>query len=156
MNLRARVRFVRAFAKVASMITRSPHSILSRVRTAGAFAAAGALAGVLLATSSTTATIIYNLGTLGGSESYGTAVNDAGQVAGYSIDTAYPAFRYAGTPGSGGIMRDLGTLGGTYALGSAVNRAGQVAGSSYLTGDMTYNAFRYDGTPGSGGVMRNL
>ena len=122
-------------------------------------AAAAALAGVLLATSSATATIIYNLGTLGGTDSYGGAVNDAGQIAGSSYTTdnaAYHAFRYDGTPGSGGVMRDLGTLGGLNSVTSAINNAGQVAGVSFITGNGTYHAFRYDGTPGSGGVMRDL
>ena len=56
-------------------------------------AAAAALAGVLLATSSATATIIYNLGTLGGTDSLGHAVNHAGQVAGDSWTTGNAAYR---------------------------------------------------------------
>ena len=48
---------------------------------------------------------IYNLGTLGGTHSDGYGINDAGQVAGYSLhDRRRPpmhAFRYNGTPGSG-------------------------------------------------------
>ncbi|HEY3393246.1 MAG TPA: hypothetical protein VGK58_11090, partial [Lacipirellulaceae bacterium] len=96
---------------------------------------------------------IYNLGTLGGTISGGSAVNDAGQVAGYSYtagNLAIRAFRYDGTPGSGGVMRDLGTFGGTYSGGHAINNAGQVAGSANLTGDDANRAFRYDGTPGAG------
>ena len=44
------------------------------------------------------------------------AINNAGQVAGYATTTGNAtvhAFRYTGTPGSGGVMADLGTLGGT-------------------------------------------
>lgn len=101
---------------------------------------------------------IYSLGTLGGN-SYGRAVNDAGQVAGYSYTTgnlAFHAFRYDGTPGSGGVMRDLGTFGGTYSAGHAINSSGQVAGGSNTTDDDRTHAFRYDGTPGAGGVMHDL
>jgi probable HAF family extracellular repeat protein len=80
-------------------------------------------------------------------------------VTGWSYITgnfAEHAFRYDGTPGSGGVMRDLGTLGGTNSKGYGVNDAGQVAGHSLSTGNTAYHAFRYDGTPGSGGVMRDL
>jgi probable HAF family extracellular repeat protein len=76
---------------------------------------------------------VYNLGTLGGNSSYGYAVNDTGQVAGYSHtlgNTVRHAFRYDGTPGSGGVMRDLGTLGGTESEAYGINNAGQVAGYS--------------------------
>ena len=86
------------------------------------------------------------------------AVNDAGQVAGYSFlagNTTIHAFRYDPTPGGGGIMRDLGTLGGDNSYGNAINDAGQVAGDSFIPGG-GLRAFRYDGTPGAGGVMRNL
>jgi probable HAF family extracellular repeat protein len=101
---------------------------------------------------------IFNLGTLGGNNSYGYAVNDAGQVAGYSStsgNTSRHAFRYDGTPGAGGVMRDLGTLGGIESEAYGVNNAAQVAGYSYdFQGAI--HAFRYDGTPGTGGVMRDL
>src|SRR5262249_24679100 len=137
------------------MITQSPRSILSLVCTAGAVAAV-ALAGIALAPSPASAAppVIYDLGTLGGTNSYGNAVSDSGQGAGDSQipgDSTHHAFRSDGTPGAGGVMRDLGTLGGgTHSEGLAISDAGQVAGNS---GD---HAFRYDGTPGSGGVMRDL
>ena len=54
---------------------------------------------------------IHDLGTLGGSNSHGVAVNDAGQVAGWSNvtgTTTIHAFRYDGTPGSGGAVRRRG------------------------------------------------
>ncbi|HEX2475695.1 MAG TPA: hypothetical protein VHK01_13170 [Lacipirellulaceae bacterium] len=102
---------------------------------------------------------IYNLGTLGGTYSYGYAVNDSGQVAGRSYtsgDAAHHAFRYTGTPGSGGSMADLGTLGGTNSRGYAVNDSGQVAGHSNTSGNAANHAFLYTGTPGSGGSMADL
>lgn len=85
------------------------------------------------------AAIIYNLGTLGGFISYGYGLNDAGHVAGSGQlagnDHYSHAFRYDGTPGSGGVMRDLGTLGGANSEALGVNNAGQVAGSSQLSGN---------------------
>src|SRR5688572_30460624 len=94
---------------------------------------------------------IYNLGSLGGeSTSQGYAINGSGQVAGYSYltgDTFHHAFRYTGTPGSGGVMQDLGTLaGGTTSQGFAINASGQVAGNSYWpTTFGVLHAFRYTG-----------
>ena len=54
-----------------------------------------------------------DLGTLGGAGSRGYGINNAGQVTGNSNlgnASAEPthAFRYDGTPGSGGVMRDSG------------------------------------------------
>ena len=118
----------------------------------------GVSAASMAAPTSAAAPTIYNLGTLGGTESYGVGVNANGQVAGSSQlagNVTQHAFLYTGTPGSDGVIRDLGTLGGTISGGSAINDAGQVAGSS-LTGNFTQHAFLYTGTPGSGGMMHDL
>jgi probable HAF family extracellular repeat protein len=73
------------------------------------------------------------------------------------------AFRYDGTPGSGGIMRDLGTLSGThniaYAQAHGINASGQTAGFSDIipTTASPTHAFRTTGTPGVAGyVMHDL
>ncbi len=105
---------------------------------------------------------IHNLGTLGGSSSYGLSINDAGQVAGdvRIAGGAYRAFRYSGTPGAGGAMEDLGTLDDD-SYGKAINSGGQVAGSYYsISNEFPYlsyaRAFIYSGTPGAGGAMTAL
>ena len=81
---------------------------------------------------------IYNLGTVGGPNSGGYGINASGQVAGtMSVDGGLPgfegyedhAFRYDGTPGSGGVIHDLGELdGSSSSRGSAINNAGAVVG----------------------------
>lgn len=86
---------------------------------------------------------IIDLGTLGGDGSRGEALNNLGQVTGYSkhlTGGGWHAFLYDGTN-----MHDLGTLGGTHSYGLDINDAGQVTGSAYLPGDGTYHAFLYDG-----------
>jgi hypothetical protein len=45
-------------------------------------------------------------------------------------DGVYRAFRYTGTPGSGGAMADLGTVGGTNSYGYHINDAGFVVGGA--------------------------
>ena len=79
-----------------------------------------------------------DLGTLGGSQSRAWAVNDSGQVVGYSYlirNTTYHAFLYEGnsmvdlntllSPGSGWVLN--------YATG--INDSGQVAGYGSINGN---------------------
>ena len=67
--------------------------------------------------------VMTALGTLGGSSSYATALNDAGQVVGYSWTSGA-----SGTPRehaflySSGVMADLGTLSGAISRGVAINK----------------------------------
>jgi probable HAF family extracellular repeat protein len=94
---------------------------------------------------------VTDLGTLGGTGSVATAINDAGQVVGKAYTAGAPitggtyhAFLY-----SGGVMQDLGTLGGPDSYACGINNAGQVVGSSNTP---SYDhAFLY-----SGGVMQDL
>lgn len=72
---------------------------------------------------------VRDLGTLGGAEAYVRALNDAGQVAGYSFtaDGLQRAFRWSAATG----MLDLGTLAGTAAsIGMGINNLGQVVGDA--------------------------
>jgi probable HAF family extracellular repeat protein len=72
---------------------------------------------------------VRDIGTLGGAEAYAPALNDAGQVAGYSSNPSgnYHAFRWSKTSG----MVDLGTLSNASASkGLDINRQGQVVGYS--------------------------
>src|ERR671930_852533 len=97
------------------------------VAAAGLTGSAAAPAGVARVATATATAI--DLGTLGGSTSYGYAVNDSGQVVGYSYtagDAEYHAFSWTHAGG----MVDLGTLGGTSSIALAVNASGQVVGSS--------------------------
>jgi probable HAF family extracellular repeat protein len=102
--------------------------------------------------------VMHDLGVLGGYSGFysptssGAAINDAGEVVGYSQTDSgvIHAFLY-----SGGVMHDLGSPGGleSYALG--VNNAGQVVGyvvsEGSVTTGMVYTGFVY-----SNGVMSYL
>jgi len=78
-----------------------------------------------------------DLGTLGGSSTYGQAINNAGQVVGYSTNAAgtHRAFLW-----SGGALSDLGTLGGSSGKAFGINNSGQVVGSSALPGNSASHA----------------
>jgi probable HAF family extracellular repeat protein len=89
-----------------------------------------------------------DLGTLGGLQSVGYDINDAGQIAGTSEigeTNAEHAFLYAD-----GRMQDLGTLGGNASGGRAINVHGHVVGWAE-TGASRTHAFLY-----SGGLMKDI
>ncbi len=106
---------------------------------------------------------ITDLGTLGGTESFGSGLNASGQVAGASYTTggaAYHTFLWTPTTpnGASGTMTDLATLGGTDSFGNGLNASGQVAGESSTTGDAADHAFLWKPTTpgGASGTMHDL
>jgi probable HAF family extracellular repeat protein len=92
---------------------------------------------------------LHDLGTLGGTNSYGGQINASGQITGFSNTAGGQRDAFLWTPttpnGAIGTMIDLGTLGGTYSQGFGINASGQVAGVSFTTGGK-FHAFLYDGT----------
>lgn len=72
---------------------------------------------------------LTDLGTLEGGNTYAVAINDVGQVVGYSMlqdGTTRHAFLW-----QDGVMTDLGTLGGTDSNAYDINNLGYVVGSSH-------------------------
>jgi probable HAF family extracellular repeat protein len=81
---------------------------------------------------------MIDLGTLGGTIGFGNAVNNRGQVVGFSDvagDVANHAFIW-----ERGVLTDMGTLGGVNSFANWINDAGQVVGISQLP-DGTHHAF---------------
>ena len=81
-----------------------------------------------------------DLGTMGGLDSCGTAINNSGQITGYSFtsDGNSRAFLY-----SNGVMKDIGTLGGSASQGDSINNKGQVTGWAHTTDNAERVAFLY-------------
>ncbi|QEL13468.1 hypothetical protein [Limnoglobus roseus] len=94
-------------------------------------------------------TSFTNLGTLGGTNSSASAINEQGWVAGTSRinTTSSVSHAFLWQPGVG--LTDLGTLGGTsFPTVSAVNATGVVVGASPTTGNAATHAFVWQ--PGVG------
>lgn len=82
-----------------------------------------------------------DLGTLGGSDSYATGINDAGRVVGWSFTAGVdgPTYQHAFITGPDGKgMTDLGALGGSHSFAYGINDAGQVVGSFETAGGGTH------------------
>ncbi len=75
---------------------------------------------------------IVPLGTLGGTTSYPSAINDADEVTGYSSTNSGNQHAFIWTLTGG--MVDLGTLGGTASNATSINTGGQVIGYALTSG----------------------
>jgi probable HAF family extracellular repeat protein len=95
-----------------------------------------------------------DLHTLGGPDSNAFAINDRGEVAGWSF-TSFVANPSTGVPTVDPFywspedgMIDLGGLGGTYGSVVWINNGGQIAGASNLPGDTTEHPFIWSKSQG--------
>lgn len=88
---------------------------------------------------------VVDLGTMGGEESVATAINDAGQIAGYISKESHAA--YAARRAyvySRGLVIDLGSFGGQMTTPTDINTSGQVVGYAQTPGGEPH-AFIYSG-----------
>lgn len=85
---------------------------------------------------------ITDIGTLGGPESSAVAINDLGQVTGWSYTGSGETHAFVWQDG---VMTDLGTLGGSYRQAVAINELGQVVGRSSTVAGETHAFVWQDG-----------
>jgi probable HAF family extracellular repeat protein len=101
-----------------------------------------------LAQASTPAYSLVDLGALtGGTSTWATGINSAGQVVGWATNSSGNTFAFLY---SGGSIQNLGTLGGLNSEARDINDAGQVAGDANDSSGNTF-AFLY-----SAGSMQSL
>src|SRR5690242_4785730 len=102
------------------------------------------LASATLAQSTYTVT---DLGTLGGTQSVGQAINNSGQVVGVANTAGNSTFSGNGTFHAFAMsppytaMTDLGTLGGNQSAAYGINASGQVTGYSFTASSGVFHAF---------------
>lgn len=105
---------------------------------------------------------MQDLGTLGGPDTFPEAMNDRGQIVGWSYTNSTPNANggFNCPPGvptedpffwDKGEMVDIGTFGGTCGVANFINSGGQVVGTSNLAGNQTTHAFLWDR-----GVLQDL
>jgi len=86
---------------------------------------------MLMTQSSALAATVYSLtdlGTLGGTSSFGTALNDAGHATGYSLTAAGETRAFYWTPGGG--MQNLGIIGTGTSQGLDINNNNDIVGQT--------------------------
>ncbi|SEK61625.1 PEP-CTERM sorting domain-containing protein [Nitrosovibrio tenuis] len=107
------------------------------------------LAGVSQAGAADTPYSFTDLGTSSG-QSFARAINNAGQVAGYSLPSGASGSAYRATLWNGATATDLGTLGGSYSHAFGINNSGQVVGDSELPDFRTQHGAVWNGTIATG------
>jgi probable HAF family extracellular repeat protein len=93
---------------------------------------------------------MHDLGTLGGTDSVASGINDDGKVVGYADISRLSSHAFLWQQGIG--MQDLGTLGGIFSMAYGINSSGQVVGKSGNNSDLYYHAFVWQ----SGTGMQDL
>jgi len=94
--------------------------------------------------------VMKDLGTLGGPDAAPNAMNERGQIVGFSYTNTTASTNCAWPLTTdpflweNGEMHDLGTLGGTCGYALWINQRGQVVGTSNLRGDASHHAFVWD------------
>src|SRR6187401_912248 len=138
-------------------------TFMKKYRTIGCIFMLSALALSLTTAAQAASYTVTDLGTLGGTESFGSGLNASGQVAGASYmagDANIDAFLWRPTApnGASGTKSGLGTLGGAHSFGNGLNASGQVAGESATTGNAATHAFLWKPTTpgGASGTMHDL